>query len=161
MSRALPAPSTRLLQFFALGSALSTYILILIGGYVTTSGSGLGCGDSWPLCSGSVFPNLNDPAQVIEFSHRLFNIVVAFFVLGTLLLAWTRYRRTGTLVLFSTIGSFGLLAQVVLGMFTVTTSLNPIVSAAHLALATAVFAVLVVNAVLARIIGHKLIEVVP
>jgi heme a synthase len=140
--------STGLLRVFAYGSVVSTYILILIGGYVTTSNSGLGCGESWPLCNGAVFPALNNPAQLIEFTHRIFNLVVAFFVVGTTVLAWARYRQAGNIVLFSTASFIGLFAQVVLGMVTVTTSLNPIVSDAHLGLASAVFALVIVNAVM-------------
>jgi len=140
--------ATGLLRIFAYGSVVSTYVLILIGGYVTTSNSGLGCGESWPLCRGAIFPNLNDPAQVIEFTHRIFNFVVAFFVVGTTVLAWTRYRQERNIVLFSTASFAGLFAQVILGMVTVTSALNPIVSAAHLGLASAVFAVVVINAVM-------------
>src|SRR5207247_9982359 len=85
-------PDARLLNIFAYGSVVSTYILILIGGYVTTSNSGLGCGESWPWCNGAIFPSLNNPAQGIEFTHRIFNFVVAFVVIGTALLGCTRSR---------------------------------------------------------------------
>ena len=144
---------TGLLKVLAYGSAVSTYILILIGGYVTTSNSGTACGsgpgfDSWPSCNGALFPNLSNPAQVIEYSHRVFTLVVAFFVIGTVLLAWTRYGSAKNVVLFSTASLVGLFAQVILGMVTVTSDLNPVVSAAHLGLASAVFALVVVNAVM-------------
>ena len=141
-------PSTSLLWIFALGSVVSTYILILIGGYVTTSNSGLGCGESWPLCNGAVLPVLNNSAQLIEFSHRIFNFVVAFFVIGTTVLAWTRYRESRNVLRFSTASFVGLFIQVILGMVTVTTALNPIVSDAHLGLASAILALLIVNAVM-------------
>src|SRR2546422_6217795 len=109
---------TGLLKVLAYGSAVSTYILILIGGYVTTSNSGTACGsgpgfDSWPSCNGALFPNLSNPAQVIEYSHRVFALVVAFFVIGTVLLAWTRYRSAKNVVLFSTASLVGLFAQVI------------------------------------------------
>lgn len=139
---------TRLIRLFAYGSVVSTYILILLGGYVTTSNSGLGCGESWPLCNGQVLPSLADPKVLIEFSHRVFNVVVAIFVVGTVFLAWRRYRGNGHVLFFSTASFLGLLAQVILGMVTVSTSLDPLVSAAHLALASAVFALIVVNAVM-------------
>ncbi len=141
-------PATGLLRIFAYGSVVSTYILILIGGYVTTSNSGLGCGESWPLCNGTVLPSFSNAAQLIEFSHRIFNFVVAFFVVGMTILAWTRYRGERSVVLFSTASFVGLFAQVALGMVTVTTDLNPVVSDAHLGLASAVFALVVVNAVM-------------
>ena len=145
--------SAGILRFLAYGSVVSTYILILIGGYVTTTNSGAACGsapgaDSWPLCNGAIFPNPSNSAQVIEYTHRVFNLVVGFFVLGTVILAWTRFRREKNVVLFSTASFVGLLAQVILGMATVTSDLNPVVSDAHLGLATAVLALLVVNAVM-------------
>jgi len=139
-----------LLRFFAYGSVISTYILIVIGGYVTTSNSGLGCGESWPLCRGAVFPSLNNPEVVIELSHRLFNFVVGIFILGMAIVAWTRYTKERTIVLLSTTSMVALIAQVLLGMVTVTTSLNPIVSDAHLALASAILAIVVANAVIIR-----------
>ena len=139
-----------LLRIFAYGSVVSTYILIVIGGYVTTSNSGLGCGESWPLCKGAVFPSLNNPEIIIELTHRLFNSVVGVFVLGMAILAWARYRRESNVVLLSTISLVALIAQVLLGMVTVTTSLNPIVSDAHLALASAILAIVVANAIMVR-----------
>jgi heme a synthase len=134
-----------LLRVFAYGSVVSTYILIVIGGYVTTSNSGLGCGDQWPLCQGAVFPSLSNPGLVIELSHRLFNLVVGVFILGTAIVAWTGYRKERNIVLLSTTGLVALIAQVILGMVTVTTSLNPVVSDAHLALASAILAIVVAN----------------
>jgi heme a synthase len=134
-----------LLRVFAYGSVVSTYILIVIGGYVTTSNSGLGCGESWPLCQGAVFPSLNNPGLVIELSHRLFNLVVGVFILGTAIVAWTGYRKEASIILLSTTGLVALIAQVILGMVTVTTSLNPVVSDAHLALASAILAIVVAN----------------
>src|SRR2546428_8300490 len=91
-----------LLRIFAYGSVFSTYILIVIGGYVTTSNSGLGCGESWPLCKGAVFPSLNNPEVIIELTHRLFNSVVGVFILGTSIVAWARYKAAKGVVLFST-----------------------------------------------------------
>ena len=147
-----------LLRVFAYGSVVSTYILIVIGGYVTTSNSGLGCGESWPLCKGAVFPSLNNPEVVIELTHRLFNSVVGVFILGLAIVAWTRYREAKNVVLLSTTSLVTLIAQVLLGMVTVTTSLNPVVSDAHLALASAILAIVVSNAVLVRNLTMRLGE---
>jgi len=139
-----------LLRIFAYGSVISTYVLIVIGGYVTTTNSGLGCGESWPLCKGAVVPSLNNPEVVIELTHRLFNSVVGVFILGMAIVAWTRYRKASNVVLLSTTSLVALIAQVLLGMVTVTTSLNPVVSDAHLALASAILAVVVANAIMVR-----------
>jgi cytochrome c oxidase assembly protein subunit 15 len=129
---------------------MSTYILIVIGGYVTTSNSGLGCGESWPLCQGAVFPSLKNPEVVIELTHRLFNSVVGVFILGMSIVVWTKYRNATNIVILSTTSLVALIVQVLLGMVTVTTSLNPIVSDAHLALASAILAIVVADAVMVR-----------
>ncbi len=139
----------RLLRLFAYGSVVSIYILILLGGYVTTSNSGLACGESWPLCNGQLCPSTSTPV-LIECTHRVFNAVPSVFVIGTTLLAWTRYRLARGVLIFSTASFVGLAAQVLLGMLTVTTALDPVVSDAHLGLASAVFAVAVTNAVFVR-----------
>ena len=148
-----------LLRVFAYGSVVSTYILIVIGGYVTTTNSGLGCGESWPLCKGAVFPSLNNPEVVIELTHRLFNSVVGVFIVGLALVVWTKYRTKNNLVILSTASLVALIAQVLLGMVTVTTSLNPAVSDAHLALASAILAIVVANAVMVRNLTLRLAEV--
>ena len=155
MERNYQTGNNFLLRVFAYGSVVSTYILIVIGGYVTTSNSGLGCGESWPLCQGAVFPSLNNPEVIIELSHRLFNFVVGIFILGTAILAWARYKKESNVVLLSTTSLVALIAQVLLGMVTVTTSLNPIVSDAHLALASAILGVVVTNAVMVRYLTTK------
>ena len=144
-----------LLRFFAYGSVISTYILIVIGGYVTTSNSGLGCGESWPLCQGAVFPSLKNPEVVIELTHRLFNSVVGVFILGMSIVVWTKYRNASNIVILSTTSLVALIVQVLLGMVTVTTSLNPIVSDAHLALASAILAIVVADAVMVRYLTKR------
>ena len=53
-----------------------TYALIVIGGIVRVSGSGLGCPD-WPTCYGSVLPPLVIHA-IIEFSHRFTAGIVTY-----------------------------------------------------------------------------------
>jgi len=147
-----------LLRIFTYGSVVSTYILIVIGGYVTTSNSGLGCGESWPLCKGAVFPSLNNPEVIIELTHRLFNSVVGIFILGMAIVTWTRYKYARNIVMLSTTSLVALIAQVLLGMVTVTSSLNPIVSDAHLALASAILAIVVANAIMVRSLTMRSVD---
>ncbi|HLO11063.1 MAG TPA: COX15/CtaA family protein [Pseudoneobacillus sp.] len=52
-----------------------TYILIVFGGYVATSKSGMGCGPEWPLCNGKVIPNLQGET-LIEFTHRFIGLLL-------------------------------------------------------------------------------------
>ncbi|TMI06746.1 hypothetical protein E6H34_10020 [Candidatus Bathyarchaeota archaeon] len=140
-------------RVLAYGSVLSTYVLIVIGGYVVFSGSGLACGssgpDSWPLCNGQVIPTLSGPV-LVEWTHRLFTLIVGLFVLGTAVVAWTRYREEKRILQFSTASFLILLGQILLGMVTVKTDLDPLVSTAHLAVASALFSAVILNAMMVR-----------
>ena len=135
-------------RLLAYGSALTTYILIVIGGYVSATGSGLACPD-WPLCQGQAIPPL-EGAVLIEYTHRVFAIVVTTFVLLTMLYALTKLRGERVVVALSTCSFLLLIAQIILGMVTVRTELNPFVSTAHLGLASGVFALVLANAITVR-----------
>jgi heme A synthase len=141
------------LRILAYGSVLSTYVLIVIGGYVVFSGSGLACGssgpDSWPLCNGQVIPTLSGPV-LVEWTHRLFTLVVGLFVLGTMIVAWTRYRGEKRILQLSSASFLILIGQILLGMVTVKTALDPLVSTAHLAVASALFLAVILNAITVR-----------
>src|ERR1043166_3491669 len=51
-------------------AATCTYLLIILGAIVRITGSGLGCGEHWPLCNGRLLPPLDLPT-LIEYGHRL------------------------------------------------------------------------------------------
>ena len=48
-----------------------TILSILWGAWVRISGSGNGCGSSWPLCGGVIIPEAEHKKTWIEFIHRL------------------------------------------------------------------------------------------
>ena len=59
----------KLISYTKLGIVLSI-LSILAGAFVRATGSGDGCGSTWPTCKGKVIPQLSDTSEVIEFSHR-------------------------------------------------------------------------------------------
>ena len=59
----------RLLFYTKLGLVLSV-LSILAGAFVRATGSGDGCGATWPTCKGRIIPSLSDTSEIIEFSHR-------------------------------------------------------------------------------------------
>lgn len=75
---------------------VATFALILVGGIVRVSESGLGCGpggsgtEGWPLCNGSLIPFLSNTEEAIEFSHRLLAAVVTGLIVA---MAWIAYRK--------------------------------------------------------------------
>ena len=76
-------------------TAITTFLLIIVGGVVRVSESGLGCGpggsgtEGWPLCGGEVIPLVGDVNRIIEFSHRVLAAIVVALIA---LLAWRAYK---------------------------------------------------------------------
>ena len=133
----------RWLRRLALASVLATFALIVLGGIVRVTGSGLGCGGEWPLCDGSLIPPLTKE-DIIEYSHRLVaSAIVGPLIVATFLVAIFRYRRIPSVIIPSAVAVVFLLAQGGLGGVTVITELPGHVVAAHLALAQALLGCLV------------------
>ncbi len=72
----------RTFQRISLATAILTYALIVVGGVVRVTGSGLGCPD-WPLCHGNVVPAARVDA-IIEYSHRFVAGIVTLLTVATL-----------------------------------------------------------------------------
>lgn len=128
-------------------TAVMVYFLMVIGAYVRTHGFGLACPD-WPTCNGQIIPEFTAPV-IAEYTHRLSAAFSSLFVLITMILAIKRHKKT-KIALFASLSFILIIAQVLLGMVTVLSGLNPLLGTAHLALATAVFGSALVTAVLAR-----------
>jgi heme A synthase len=130
------APSTGFRRL-VLATAIATFVLIIVGGIVRVSDSGLGCGPGgsgfhgWPFCNGDVVPGL-DLNHIIEYTHRALAGVVSLMILTLVVWSWRRHRQflpitVGLLVL--------ILAQAGLGGATVEENLEEAFVAAHLGLA--------------------------
>ncbi len=117
-------------QRLALATAIATYILVVIGGTVRVTNSGLACPD-WPTCNGSIVPAFNHHV-LIEYTHRIFASLVSVLVLATAAVAF-RYHRRDRAILALAIGAVILLiAQILLGAATVKAELSASVVTAHL-----------------------------
>jgi heme A synthase len=138
-----PSPRYRLL---ALSTVVATFLLIVLGGIVRVSDSGLGCGQAhsgihgWPLCRGDVVPGVSIHA-VIEYCHRFVAAVVVLLMAALAVQAWRRYRGYRAIVVASTLAIVLVIAQAGLGAATVDQDLNENLVASHLGLAMLLFAI--------------------
>ncbi|HEY9016658.1 MAG TPA: heme o synthase [Gemmatimonadales bacterium] len=141
--------SPTLLRRLALTGSGLTFGLIVLGGVVRITGSGMGCGDHWPRCDGQWFPPLDLPTM-IEIGHRWAAALVSVVVLGTALVAWTRHRSNRLVRDPATLALVLLVVQVLLGAVTVKLALPPWVVITHFANAMILLATLLVTGLRAR-----------
>ncbi|HKP91949.1 MAG TPA: COX15/CtaA family protein [Thermoleophilaceae bacterium] len=138
-----PSPAYRRL---ALWTAAATFLLIVLGGVVRVSDSGLGCGpggsgvDGWPLCRGDVVPGFS-LHTAIEYTHRAVASIVVVEMLVLAVWAWRRYRAHRALVRATVAGVVLIFAQALLGAATVEKDLDEPLVAAHLGLAMLLFSI--------------------
>src|SRR5215475_6677680 len=66
----------------AVTTAVVMFVVYALGTLVTTTGSGKGCGNSWPLCRGRFIPEFAI-STAIEFTHRIATSIVSILVLVT------------------------------------------------------------------------------
>ena len=140
----LRRPSPRTVRRLALAGVVANSAIVVTGGAVRLTSSGLGC-PTWPRCTESSYTPTAEYAVhgVIEFGNRLLTFALTAVVLALLVAVWRpRPVRPGmrrlAVLLF-----LGIPAQAVLGGITVLTGLNPwtvmghfLVSAVLIALAT-------------------------
>ncbi|MEA2347555.1 MAG: heme o synthase [Thermoleophilaceae bacterium] len=140
-----PSPRFRRLAFW---TAIATVLLIVVGGIVRVSSSGLGCGAAgsglhgWPFCQGNVIPGV-DPHSIIEYSHRTLASIVALLMLVIAIWAWRSYRANRNLVVASTVAFLLIVAQGLLGALTVELNLGAGLVATHLGIAMILLALVV------------------
>jgi len=134
--------AARALTPLTLALLISQAAIVVTGGAVRLTGSGLGC-PTWPECTpGSYFPVENQVEGTfhswIEFGNRLLTFVLVIFALATLIAVLRSGRKDLRLL---AAGQFlGIFGQGVLGGITVLTDLNPITVAAHFLLSIVLIA---------------------
>lgn len=129
------------LRRFALASVVANVLIVVTGGIVRLTSSGLGC-PTWPSCTAD---SLTPVPQyrwhgAVEFGNRMLTFVLVAVAVATVLLALVqRTERRWAALAF-----LGIPAQAVLGGITVLTGLNPWWVAAHFLLSMVIIAVTMV-----------------
>ncbi len=129
--------SAAALRRWAVASLVSNVAIVVTGGLVRVTSSGLGC-STWPQCEpGSYVPHPDAGIHAyIEFGNRLLTFVLVIVAIGTLLAALRARDAAGSprpLVRGLAIGVIvGIVAQAVIGGISVLVQLNPWVVGAHL-----------------------------
>jgi heme a synthase len=118
-------------------------VLVVTGGAVRLTGSGLGC-PTWPRCTDESFTphGALELHSAIEFGNRMLTFVLVAVALATLVVAWQSGRRDLRRIALAL--ALGIPAQAVIGGITVLTELNPWVVSFHLLCSLAIVGLSVV-----------------
>jgi cytochrome c oxidase assembly protein subunit 15 len=114
-------------------------LLVLTGGAVRLTGSGLGCPD-WPSCYQHQFTSALSFHPIIEFGNRCITAAVSVISVLAYLFALMLKDRRRDLTWLSFGLVLGLVAQIILGGIVVLTKLNPYLVSLHFVLTFAVLA---------------------
>lgn len=140
-----------LFRYAAVAGCLLCYTTILLGGNVMASDSGLACPE-WPSCFGN--GNYLPPFQggvALEWSHRVsaFFLSTSILVLALLGIAYERQRKVLLRIALAALGL--VVTEALLGGLVVESQLRTDLVLVHLAIATALFGLLLVLVLLANL----------
>jgi cytochrome c oxidase assembly protein subunit 15 len=137
-------PGRTVLKRLAVATLVANIVIVVTGGAVRLTGSGLGC-PTWPRCSRGSFVvhGALGVHGLVEFSNRMLTFVLAALVVATWVAVMRTRPRRRSLRRLATVVLLGVPAQALLGGLTVLSDLNPWVVALHLLLSLAIIAVAV------------------
>ena len=142
LSRPAPTTHSRAVRWSTTAALAVTVLIIVTGGIVRVTGSGLGC-PTWPRCTDDSFTSATASTGLhgaIEFGNRMLTTVIVLAV-GAVIVSCLLQRPRHRTLLWSAWGQFaGVLLNAVVGGITVWTGLNPYVVAAHFLAAIALLA---------------------
>lgn len=117
-----------------LANLVGEVLIVVTGGVVRLTGSGLGC-PTWPECVPGSFTPVPHQEQgfhkLVEFGNRTLTGVVGLLALAALWAVWTHLRHRRRLQWIALSLVVGVLVQAVVGGITVRTGLNPFTVAFH------------------------------
>jgi cytochrome c oxidase assembly protein subunit 15 len=133
----------RWLRPYAWATLVANCVLVVTGGAVRLTGSGLGC-PTWPRCTDESFTphGALDMHSAIEFGNRMLTFVLVAVALATFVAAWQTGRRDLRRLALAL--ALGIPAQAVIGGITVLTDLNPWIVSFHLLCSLAIIGLSVV-----------------
>ena len=130
--RLVPEPSLDVVRRWGWASVVANIGIVVTGGLVRLTGSGLGC-PTWPQCTDTSYVPHSALGMhgAIEFGNRMLGFVVAVIAIGTWLVVM-RYRpRRTDLRRLATAAALGIPLQAGIGGVSVLTGLNPWIVSLH------------------------------
>ncbi|WP_369810605.1 COX15/CtaA family protein [Guptibacillus hwajinpoensis] len=152
----------KLLKLFGIITSLGMLLVLLMGAVVTKTGSGDGCGNSWPLCYGEILPEAPEIETIIELSHRVVSAALGLLVIILAIWSWRKLGHIRETKYLAILSVFLIVFQGLLGAAAVVWGQSDIVLASHFGFSLASFASVVLLTILAfEASGSQKTPVVP
>lgn len=128
------------LKWLAVTATIGMIFVLIGGALVTKTDSGMGCGSSFPLCKGQLFPDEITPELIIEFSHRLVTGIVGISVILLAILAWKHIGHIREVKFLIVLSVFFLVLQAAVGAGAVLWGQSDFLLATHFGISLIAFA---------------------
>ncbi|MEI5906031.1 heme A synthase [Bacillus spongiae] len=116
-------------------------LFVLLGGaLVTKTDSGMGCGQTWPLCHGQLIPDDVPLETIIELAHRVVSGVVGLLVLALSIASWKTIGHIRETKFLSLLSFSFLMLQALIGAAAVVWGQSSFVLALHFGISLISFA---------------------
>ena len=119
------------LKILSVASSIVMLFVLIGGALVTKTGSGMGCGRSWPLCHGEFIPSEINVELLIELSHRLVSGLSVILVTWLAIWSWKKIGHVRETKFLAFLSVFFLIVQALLGAGAVIWGQDPVIMALH------------------------------
>lgn len=131
--------TTNQLKWLSYITCLTMFMALFGGAVVTKTGSGLECGNEWPLCHGKLIPAYT-LGSLIEYTHRLVSGMAGLLSLASMFAVWRYARNHRDLLMYASMTLLFVVVQGGMGALAVVKSQSAPVMALHMGFSLIAFA---------------------
>ncbi|MNC06618.1 Heme A synthase [compost metagenome] len=131
--------TTTHLKWLSYITCLIMFLALFGGAVVTKTGSGLECGNEWPLCHGKLIPAYT-VGSLIEYTHRLFSGLAGLLSLASVFAFWRYGRKRKDLFVYALLTLLFVVVQGGMGALAVIRPQSAAVMALHMGFSLIAFA---------------------
>ncbi|MCT4786957.1 heme A synthase [Exiguobacterium aestuarii] len=136
------------LAFFSGFVTLGMMLVLIMGGTVTKTDSGDGCGTDWPLCHGKLIPTNPSVETMIEYSHRVVSGFEGLLIIALAIWTFIAVKHRVDVKIFAFLAFIFMLIQSIIGAGAVIWQQSDAILALHFGISLVSFASLLILTIL-------------
>ncbi|WP_214691741.1 MULTISPECIES: heme A synthase [unclassified Exiguobacterium] len=136
------------LAFFSGFVTLGMMLVLIMGGTVTKTDSGDGCGTDWPLCHGKLIPTNPSVETMIEYSHRVVSGFEGLLIIALAIWTFIAVKHRVDVKIFAFLAFIFMLIQSIIGAGAVVWQQSDAILALHFGISLVSFASLLILTIL-------------